>query len=130
MAQHVTVKVSHVPKDVSKEELSRILRKIEGTLEISIQDTEQDHNYAWVNCKDKTTAERVVSKLNGASVGREKTMLVARLRDQSGLGVHPLHIINIKFVYILSLLMLKFYPQEHLHSTSSLIGLFHMLCAC
>lgn len=86
----MTVKVSHVPKDLSKEELCHLLRKIEGTVEVSIQDTDQEHKYAWVNCEDKAAAERVVSKLNGASVGKERTMLIARLRGHGGLcGVHP-----------------------------------------
>ena len=77
----MTVKVSHIPKDFSKDQLSHCLRGVGGPVEVSLQSTDQELNYAWVNCKDKATAERVVKKLHGAAVG-EETMLVARLHQQ------------------------------------------------
>ena len=81
-AQCVTVKVSRIPKDFSKEQLSHCLGNVGGPVEVSLQSTDQELNYAWLNCKDKATAERVVKKLNGATVGEERTMLVARLHQQ------------------------------------------------
>ena len=78
----MTVKVSHIPKDFSGEQLSHLLRKMGRPVEVSIKATDQEFNYAWVNCEDKATAEKVMKKLNGASVGKEKTMLVARLHQQ------------------------------------------------
>lgn len=81
-AQCVTVKVSHIPKDFSKEQLSHCLRNVGGPVEVSLQSTDQELNYAWLNCKDKTTAERVVKKLHGAAVGEERIMLVAHLHQQ------------------------------------------------
>ena len=80
--QCVTVKVSHIPKDFSKEQLSHCLRSVGGPVEVSLQSTDQELNHAWLNCKDKATAERVVKKLHGATVGEERTMLVAHLHQQ------------------------------------------------
>ena len=77
----MTVKVSHIPKDFSKEQLSHLLGNVGGPVEVSLQSTDQ-LNYAWLNCKDKATAERVVKKLHGAAVGEERTKLVARLHQQ------------------------------------------------
>ena len=51
-------------------------------MEVSLKSTGQELNYAWLNCEDKTTAERVVKKLHGAAVGEESTMLVAHLHQQ------------------------------------------------
>lgn len=83
----MTVKVSHVPKDLSKDRLSHFLRKVEGVVDMSIQETEQELSYAWVNCENKASAERVVNKLNGTVVGKDSTMLVARLRHHGWLHV-------------------------------------------
>ena len=78
----MTVKVSHIPKDFSRDHLSRLLRHVGGAVEVSIQATDQELNYAWLNCEDKATAESVVKKLNGAAVGKEKTMLIAHLQGE------------------------------------------------
>lgn len=74
--------MSHIPKDFSKEQLSHCLRNVGGPVEVSLKSTDQELNYAWLNCKDKATAERVVKKLNGAAVGEERIMLVAHLHQQ------------------------------------------------
>ena len=78
----MTVKVSHIPKDFSRDHLSRLLHRVGGAVEVSIQATDQEFNYAWLNCKDKATADRVVKTLNGATVGKGKTMLIAHLHQQ------------------------------------------------
>lgn len=78
----MTVKVSHIPKDFSRDQLFHCLRGVGGPVDISLQSPDQELNYAWLNCEDKATAERVVKKLHGVEVGEDRTMLVARLHQQ------------------------------------------------
>ena len=63
------VKVHQLPKGLSKDRLLGYLgKKLGSQVEIHMQGTSQEWDYAWVNCTDRETASLVVEKLNGRQV--------------------------------------------------------------
>ena len=90
-AFYASVKVSSIPKSVTKDD---ILRRLSRISEVSVKVHEVpdcESNYAYVNCTDQSVAEEVVQRLNGRCVGGQslRAKIVEQKTASSAVTVEP-----------------------------------------
>ena len=75
-----SVKVSSIPKSVAEDDILRQLSRISG-ISVKVHEVpDQESNFAYVNCIDRSEAEEVVQRLNGRCVGGQS--LRAKIVEQ------------------------------------------------